>query len=249
LKPLALTIAIWALAAWTVEAGETAPAKPGARARVVGVVRYVGDIPRSWLADEASPVAAAPLAAEPDPTKMKPPKAVSLTRDGRVQYVVVALENEAAAAAVKAKEPPTVEIDQLGSIFAPHVTVVPPGAKVVFKNSDGINHNVHVVSDRQEKNVFLKAGENREVTLRLADNTKIVCDLHSWMRASLVVAPTPYFAVTDAEGRFAIEGVPPGKFTLKLIHPRLKPEQPDVQIEVPASGELALEPRLALGGR
>jgi plastocyanin len=225
-------------------------ADDAATGKLTGVVRYEGDIPRSWMADQESPVAEPlPPGAEPDPTKMKPPKPVSVSADRGVLGVVIVLDSPEAKAALKKIEPRVTELDQVGSVFTPPVIVVPIGGKVLFKNSDGINHNVHVLSNSQEKNVFLKAGESRDAVFRQADSARIVCDLHAWMRADLVVVESPYYGVTDRDGHFTIENIPPGKYTMKVLHHRLSPMEPDQEIEIAPGGELKLEPKVALGGR
>lgn len=59
---------------------------------------------------------------------------------------------------------------------------------------------------------------------------------HPWPRAYLAVFDHPYFAVTGTDGKFTIEGLPPGKYTLATWHERTgKHEQP---IEVTAGGTL-----------
>jgi Polysaccharide lyase family 4, domain II len=42
----------------------------------------------------------------------------------------------------------------------------------------------------------------------------LLCNLHDKMKAFVVVVPTPYFALTDADGAFEIKDVPPGTYTL-----------------------------------
>jgi hypothetical protein len=59
---------------------------------------------------------------------------------------------------------------------------------------------------------------------------------HAWPRAYIAVFDNPYFAVTAPDGKFSIEGVPPGKYTLAVWHERTgKHEQP---IEVTAGGQV-----------
>jgi hypothetical protein len=41
---------------------------------------------------------------------------------------------------------------------------------------------------------------------------------HPWMSGWLVVAGHPYYAVTGADGSFAMDEVPPGKYTLRMWH-------------------------------
>lgn len=217
---------------------------------VTGQVKYEGDIPRSWLIDEASPVATPiPPGQTPDPTAMKPPKLVAMTKAGEIQSVAIWLENDDAAKAVKAMTVPSVEIDQKGSVFGPYVTITPKGGKVVFKNSDGINHNVRLITKGQEHNFYLSAGQEKDITFRADDKAQVVCDLHAWMRAGLYVVSTPYYAVSGLDGKFTIPNVPPGKYKVVMGHPRLKPKDPEMMVEVQPGKELNLDLRMILGGR
>ena len=50
------------------------------------------------------------------------------------------------------------------------------------------------------------------------------------MSTTTVVAPTPYFAVTDAKGEYTIKDVPPGKYTLKAWSEQGKPVEQPVEV-------------------
>jgi hypothetical protein len=54
------------------------------------------------------------------------------------------------------------------------------------------------------------------------------CDIHSHMNAYWAGFHHPYFAVTDADGKFEIRGVPPGKYTLVGWHEGYKIVRMDV---------------------
>ena len=61
----------------------------------------------------------------------------------------------------------------------------------------------------------------REISVALptgADVVQIKCDVHPWMLAHVVMSPSPYFAVTGADGRFQIEGVPVGTWKVEAWH-------------------------------
>jgi len=48
------------------------------------------------------------------------------------------------------------------------------------------------------------------------------CDVHDWMNAYIVLLKDqPYHSVTDEDGRFALDGVPAGSYTLRTWHEAL----------------------------
>ena len=59
----------------------------------------------------------------------------------------------------------------------------------------------------------------------------VVCTRHPWMRATIAVFDQPYFAVTDEGGRFSLDSVPPGSYTLMVWRPDLdKPIERKIQV-------------------
>ncbi|MFL5616755.1 MAG: carboxypeptidase-like regulatory domain-containing protein [Gemmatimonadaceae bacterium] len=65
---------------------------------------------------------------------------------------------------------------------------------------------------------------------------------HAWPTAYIAVFDHPYFAVTAPNGTFRIDGVPPGKYRLKVWHERTKSAEQVVQVaEGGASVSVALE--------
>lgn len=120
-------------------------------------------------------------------------------------------------------EPRPLVLDNQRCAFVPHVQIATVGSELLLKNSDPILHTVHARAGSETLfNVGLPRW--RQVVKRLdrAGVIRINCDvLHTWMSAAIVVADTPYFALTDEHGNFAIESVPPGSYEVEVWHERL----------------------------
>lgn len=129
-------------------------------------------------------------------------------------------------------------MDQKGLKFHPRVLPILAGTTVDFLNSDDVLHNVFCPDACAEK-VNLGTwpkGEKRSYTFKNAGcQAVLLCNVHPEMEAFVVVCATPYFAVSSPDGSYQIKDVPPGKYTLKIWHEKLK-GQP-VQIEVSDKGE------------
>ena len=54
-----------------------------------------------------------------------------------------------------------------------------------------------------------------------AETVRVVCDVHSWMKAWIIVTEHPYYAITDQEGQFRLENVPEGNYRIKAWHEEL----------------------------
>jgi hypothetical protein len=117
---------------------------------------------------------------------------------------------------------PAVEIDQPCCQFVPHVVALQQGQDLVIKNGAGIAHNVHVFGGVKgpEFNVILPPGGAKRVEAAdlVARPTPILvkCDIHPWMNGFVRVFAHPYFAVTDADGKFTIKNAPAGDWRVVI---------------------------------
>jgi plastocyanin len=126
---------------------------------------------------------------------------------------------------------PAVQTDQKQCVFVPRVVVVPAGGTVEFLNSDRLLHNLHSASaDNPTFNRTQPKGRTIPLAFRRPETIRIDCDLHPWMRAWVVVAEHPFYAVTNDRGEFALENVPPGTYTLQVWHESLGVVKKDVAV-------------------
>ena len=131
---------------------------------------------------------------------------------------------EPAAGKAPVKPMADVEISQAKRQFAPRVTLVTVGTRVTFPNFDTVRHHVYSFSPIKTFELKLYAGvPNLPITFDKAGVAVLGCNIHDTMAAWVVVADTPWFARSAANGRARIEGVPPGNYRLRLWHAGLGP--------------------------
>ena len=113
-------------------------------------------------------------------------------------------------------------ITQPCCMFTERVTVARVGDKLVVKNPAPVPHNF-----------FWSSGSNGEVnqTIPKMDEYKMPnplvaegppiqykCTIHGWMTGYVRIFDHPYYAVTDAEGKFEIKNAPVGKYRIVYWH-------------------------------
>jgi hypothetical protein len=141
---------------------------------------------------------------------------VVLSPDKGVRNAVVSLVNPPPGVKWKPQPPP--QIDQAQCVFVPRVVVVPVGGTVEFLNGDRLLHNIRSTSDGSTFNRTQPKGRTIPIVFKRPDIVRVDCDLHPWMRAWVVVAEHPFYALTDGRGEFVLEDVPAGSYTLRVWH-------------------------------
>jgi len=112
----------------------------------------------------------------------------------------------------------TVVVDQLNLTFVPGLTVVQLGTTVDFANSDPVLHNVFTPNTPPFNLGLYPRATSRQHRFTKPGTYVILCHIHPEMVAYVVVVPTPYHAMVDAEGHFAISDIPSGEYALHVWH-------------------------------
>lgn len=122
------------------------------------------------------------------------------------------------------------QIAQKDLAFLPPLLPVQVGTRVEFPNLDDTYHSVFSYSPAKRFDLGRYRRNERPIPSEVFDAPGLVtlrCDIHEHMRGLILVLNTPYFVVTDDNGRFRLSGLPSGRYTLKAwIDSKTTREQP-----------------------
>jgi plastocyanin len=131
-------------------------------------------------------------------------------------------------------------LDQNGCLYVPHVIGIQAGQTLTIRNSDNTLHNIHAMPKNNKEFNIGQPVQGLE-TEKVFDNVEIMvpfkCDVHKWMNSYAGVLDHPFFAVTDQNGAFTIENVPPGDYVVEVWHEQLGTQEMNVTVGESASAE------------
>lgn len=117
----------------------------------------------------------------------------------------------------------SVAIDQPCCRFIPHVLVARVGQTLTIKNSAEVAHNANFASENNGNfNPLIQPGGKFTLPKPFVaepGSIQVNCNLHPWMKAHIRIFDHPYFAITDADGKFTIKNAPAGLFDVFYWHP------------------------------
>ena len=131
----------------------------------------------------------------------------------------------------------------------PELQAAVAGGTLNVRNRDATEHRTRVTR---------RGGGEVVATIRETDEGQVVpndqvlakagilelsCDAHPWTRSWIAVFDHPYFAVTDASGSFVMDSIPPGRYAVRIWHPRLGTVNDSVTVEANQRADLTLRPR------
>lgn len=137
-------------------------------------------------------------------------------------FLVVYLVEDGAGSRTIGDPPPAAVVRQRGATFEPRFLVVSTGQKVEMPNDDIIFHNVFSYSEPNDFDLGLYAvGQSESVEFEYPGLVRIYCSIHESMDGLIFVAPSRLLDAPDAQGRYAIRDVPPGRYHAHVWSERL----------------------------
>jgi plastocyanin len=146
-----------------------------------------------------------------------------------IRYVIVRLTSKELRKWPHAK-PAYLVLDNKDCRFEPHGAVLTVGSTIELCNSDPISHTTHAYFGTSFNYALPAKGSSIKHVFKFPGMTLIRCDMHGWMNAFIRVDRHPFHAVTDAQGRFKIIGVPAGKYTLVAWHEQFGPQRKSISV-------------------
>jgi hypothetical protein len=171
----------------------------------------------------------------------EPPLSDVLVRDAenRARWVFVRVTGGLEGRTFPAPAVPVI-LAQVGCRYEPHLLGIQVGQPLVIVNQDPLLHNIHALS-------FVNHAFNFGQPTRGLEERKIFtapeiiplrCDVHPWMSAWVGVVDHPYYAVTDAEGAYAIADLPAGRYRIGAWHEACDAVSVEVEIRAGIGADL-----------
>jgi hypothetical protein len=130
--------------------------------------------------------------------------------------------------------------------IAPQVQTVFAGETINVGSNDAVlHHNRFINVATGEAEAVAPFNDKGEIVPfdRLLTKTaqyEIVCDVHPWTRAWLLVVDHPYFAETGGGGGFSITDVPAGTYHIRAWHPSFGVADGTVTVSAGAAASVTL---------
>lgn len=186
-----------------------APIDAATAATISGTISFVGTPPKEAKIDMSQ-----------DPKCQGANSAETVVVDnGKLANVFVYVKDGLGDRTFPAPSEPAT-LTQVGCKYKPHVLGVMAGQTIKIVNADPTTHNIHPTpKDNREWNesqapqapALEKSFAREEISL------PVKCNQHPWMKMYVDVVKNPFYAVTGADGKYEIKGLPPGDYTIAFV--------------------------------
>jgi plastocyanin len=158
--------------------------------------------------------------------------AESNSTGNELQNVVVYLERAPEGAAPPGWIQGPARMEQEGMSFKPHVLPVVKGTTIEFPNRDLLFHNVFSLSKAASFDLGrYPRDESKSLKFTQPGIIQVFCHIHSDMSGVIVVLDNPFYASPDRDGRFVIDGIPPGDYRVVAWHERARLAAKTIHVE------------------
>lgn len=219
----------------------TTTAKAAGEGKISGTIKLDGTAPHMKPIDMSKePSCQAQHAGHPVTTEN-----VVVGSNGGLQNVVLYLSDGLSGAAASQVSSQPAQIDQKGCQYIPHVVALNPNQPMKVINSDQTSHNIHPLPTKNSQwNKSQPPGTAPFETKFTSEEVSIPvkCNIHPWMHGYIAVVKGPY-AVSNANGSYTIEGVPPGTYTVTAWQEELGTQTQKVTVAAgkPASADFTFK--------
>ncbi|MEP6550755.1 MAG: carboxypeptidase regulatory-like domain-containing protein [Gemmatimonadales bacterium] len=217
---LALAVLVSAAAGTPLHRSAKIAVAPGS---IEGTISYTGTPPKMRPIDMAKEPSCAKQHATPVFTE-----SVGVRPGNTLEDVVIYVSaGDEGAPATK-----TLEYDQKGCQYMPHVAALEVNQPLEISNHDQTSHNIHPMAKvNSEWNKSQPPGTpSLHVTYTKAEFIPVKCNVHPWMHGYFAVLNTSHYSVSDDNGKFVLKGLPPGKYTLTAWQEKFGTQTQDVTV-------------------
>lgn len=135
----------------------------------------------------------------------------------------------------------TVVLDQQKCRYVPRVLGIQVGQALTIRNSDPLLHNVRsegAINEPFDIGTPVQGVEVKRTFVTREVMVPFKCNVHAWMNAYVGVLEHPFFAVSDGQGRFTLQQLPPGTYTIEIWHERFGTQTQDVTVTAQETSDL-----------
>jgi len=218
---------------WLSALAVSAALSTSAFAQVKGAVKLDGKAPEMPKID---------MSGVPDCHKQHADKPVSqetvVANNGMLSNVVVSIKKDEGMTLPGDDKVPAdpIVLNQKGCQYVPHVVAAQVGQQILVRNEDAFLHNVHTQPEKNDPDNKAQPNVDPKGTklknMKEAEYFRVKCDVHPWMAAWIAVIDSPFFAVTDKDGKFALPaGLPDGDYTLHAWHEKFGEQDQKITVK------------------